>query len=402
MNILKRIKSIGPAAVIAAAFIGPGTVTTATFAGAGYGYTLLWAVLFSVIATAILQEMSARFGLVTGLGIGSGIQKSRLQKGLKIVLSVLILAAILVGNAAYEAGNITGALLGFPMESSVLPFNHMLLLLGILAFGLLYSGSYKLVERILISLVALMGLVFVISAFLAKPDISEILKGLFIPQIPEKSLLIVVGLIGTTVVPYNLFLHASFVRKRWSHPSQMNEAKWDTIISVFIGGIISMCILICAASAFSEGDNLPESAVSLAQQLEPMLGKWSATFIAFGFLAAGLSSTITAPLAASIATTEVLNLGVNMKSVPFRLVWICVLLIGLIISAIGFKPTAVIIFAQFANGLLLPIVVGILLWLINQKSFMGAYRNKPVSNILGGIVWLVCIGLGFKSIATIF
>lgn len=108
-----QFKGLGPGIFVAAAFIGPGTVTTATMAGAGYGYTLIWAIAFSILATIVLQEMSARLGVITGMGVGDALRKKTQNKFLKVVTFTLVVLAIVIGNAAYEAGNLTGAVLGF-------------------------------------------------------------------------------------------------------------------------------------------------------------------------------------------------------------------------------------------------------------------------------------------------
>ena len=115
-----RLKNLGPGIVVAAAFIGPGTVTTATIAGAGFGYTLLWAILFSILATIVLQEMSARLGIVSQLGVGQAIRQKLQSPILKWFAFILVIGAILIGNAAYEAGNITGDVLGFEQHSLTL------------------------------------------------------------------------------------------------------------------------------------------------------------------------------------------------------------------------------------------------------------------------------------------
>lgn len=401
---LKRIKNIGPGAMVAAAFIGPGTVATATTAGAGFAYTLLWAVLFSVLATLILQEMTARLGVVGGMGLGEAIRNKIKQPGLKLFASILVISAILIGNAAYEAGNITGAVLGFDQYTK--PFssliNPLVVIIGILAFILLFSGQYKWIESTLVFLVSIMGLVFLVSAILVKPDLGALLKGAFIPVLPENALLMVVGLIGTTVVPYNLFLHASSVKKRWSGESHLEDARWDTILSVLFGGMITMAILITAAAAFEGQEKTVSSAADLSIQLNPMLGEWSTIFIAFGFLAAGLSSSITAPLAAAFATSEIIGKPNDMKAAYFRVVWIGVLLIGLVFSSLGFKPIPVILFAQAANGLLLPIIAGFLLWIMNDKNIMGKYVNSLTTNLLGFIVILITLGLGLKGLLSAF
>ncbi len=397
----KKLKNIGPGAMVAAAFIGPGTVTTATIAGASYGYTLLWAILFSILATLLLQEMSARLGVMGGIGVGEAIRKKIGNKTLKILASCLVIGAILIGNAAYEAGNITGAVLGFDSYASQwagFPINPLVLVIGLAAFLLLFIGKYRLIERSLVVMVCVMGLVFVVSAILLKPNIIEILKGLFLPSLPDNSLLMVVGLIGTTVVPYNLFLHASSVTKRWSGAADLPTARWDTLISVVLGGIITMAILITSSTAFAGQDKVVSSASDLAGQLTPILGNGASIFIALGFLAAGLSSSVTAPLAAAFATSEILGWERNLKGNKFRWVWMSVLFAGVIFSSLGFKPTLVILFAQVANGLLLPIIASFMLWIANDQKIMGDYANSRFVNFLGILVILITIVLGAKGI----
>lgn len=394
---LDKLKQLGPGIMIAAAFIGPGTVTTATLAGAGYGYTLLWAVLFSIIATIVLQEMSARLGVVGKLGVGQALRKKSKTTFLKISTIVLVIGAILIGNAAYEAGNITGAVLGFTWFDHY-AINPLVIMIGLVAFLLLYSGKFKLIEKSLVILVCIMGAVFFISAILLKPDFSKILHNLFVPTLPENSSLMVMGLIGTTVVPYNLFLHASSIKEKWQDAAQLSLARWDTILSVTLGGIITMAILVTSAIAFEGNKGDVAGLGDLSRQLQPILGDWSSYFIGFGFLAAGLSSSVTAPLAAAYATSEILGWKYNLKGSKFRLIWGGVLLTGIVFSSLGFKPTAIIWFAQVANGILLPIVASFLLWIVNDKKIMGRHVNHKMVNLIGIIVILITLGLGAKSI----
>ncbi len=400
-NMLKKLKQIGPGAMVAAAFIGPGTVTTATIAGSSYGYTLLWAILFSVLATYVLQEMSARLGVIGKMGVGEALRAKLNNKIAKITVAVLVISAIFIGNSAYEAGNITGAVLGFNDTVALfsgLPVNPLILIIGLLAFLLLYSGKYKLIERSLFALVSLMGIIFLVAAISVKPDIGNILKGIFVPSIPEGSLIMIIGLIGTTVVPYNLFLHASSAKERWSGPDDLKNSRWDTVFAVVLGGFITMAILITAAVAFEGKIQLAESASDLSEGLVPLLGNWSTTFIAFGFLAAGFSSSVTAPLAAAYATSEILGWKKDLKGKKFRLIWIVVLVAGLIFAGLGYKPTMVILFSQAANGLLLPVIALFLLWIMNDKKIMGGYANSRLTNSFGIIIILITILLGLKGI----
>jgi NRAMP (natural resistance-associated macrophage protein)-like metal ion transporter len=400
---LKKITQIGPAAMVAAAFIGPGTVTTATLAGAGYGYTLLWAVLFSTLATILLQEMAARLGVVGQMGLGEAIRRKISAPGARIAAFGLVLAAILGGNMAYEAGNLTGAVFGFDewqWHIGLMRFSPLLLLIGLIAFFLLYSGRYRMIERFLVLLVGTMSIVFFAAALLLQPEWGAVFKGLFVPALPENSLLVVVGLIGTTIVPYNLFLHASTASKRWQDPEQLRAARWDTIISVAVGGLITMAIVITAAAVLNESGQSVENAGDLARQLQPLLGDWSSTFLAIGFLAAGMSSSITAPLAAAFATAGVLGWPADLRAKRFRMIWMVVLIIGVLFALVGFKPITVILFAQVANGMLLPVIVGFLLWVMNDRDLLGSHANSTPLNLLGILVLVVALGLGIKGIFT--
>jgi Mn2+/Fe2+ NRAMP family transporter len=400
----KKLKQLGPGIMVSAAFIGPGTITTATLAGAGYGYTLLWAIGFSILATIILQEMAARLGVIGLIGVGDAIRKKATNKIFRIVSFVLVISAITLGNAAYEAGNISGALLGIEgintLNFDLFGLNIWLLLIGFTALILLWMGQYKKLEQTLAFLVAAMGLAFIVCCILLKPDIIAVLKGIFYPQLPDDSLLMVVGLIGTTVVPYNLFLHASSVKQRWKSPKDLVTARWDTIISILLGGFITMTILICSAVAFQGETQTPESMADLSQQLNPILGSWSAYFMGFGFLAAGFTSTVTAPLAAAFATSEIMGWKSDLKTKTFRAIWILVLVSGLVFASLGIKPVNLILIAQVANGLLLPFLASYLLWIMNDKQLVGQHVNRWWINALGLIIIMITLLLGIKSISS--
>ncbi|MGM0581842.1 MAG: Nramp family divalent metal transporter [Bacteroidota bacterium] len=399
---LKKLKQLGPGMIVAAAFIGPGTVTTASMAGAGYGYTLLWAMLFSILATIILQEMTARLGTQAKMGLGEAIRHKSTNKFLRYLSFALVISAIVIGNAAYESGNLAGAVMGFEGFPELFGVNLLLILIGITAFILLFLGKYKYIERFLVLLVSLMGIVFFFSAILLNPSITEIIKGLFIPVIPEKAGLMVVGLIGTTVVPYNLFLHASASKAKWKNGDSLQLSKLDTILSVSLGGLITMAIMITAAVAFEGNPQEIEGIEALGEQLQPILGDWSTYFLAFGFLAAGFSSSITAPLAAAFATSEILDWKDGLRNKKFKMVWAFVLFTGIIIASLGLRPTALILFAQVTNGLLLPILAIYLLWIVNDKALMGKHVNSKLINVLGVVVIAVTLLLGLKSIFSAF
>ncbi|WP_339685528.1 Nramp family divalent metal transporter [uncultured Nonlabens sp.] len=389
-------KNIGPATLIAAAFVGPGTVTVCTLAGANYGYSLLWALLLSIFATIILQEMAARLGLITGKGLPEILRSAISNKIIRVTLIVLVLAAIAVGNTAYEAGNLSGGVLG--LQTIFGAQWYFPLLLGAIAFALLFYGNYKVLEKVLISLVVIMGASFIATAIAIGPDFKEVFQGLFTPQINSDNILTIVGLIGTTVVPYNLFLHASLVSEKWNMPSDLSAVRKDTVISVVLGGLVSMAIIIAATAL--QGTEVAGGA-ALASALEPVYGSWATYVFSVGILAAGITSAITAPLAAAYVVKGCLGWKGNMKSWSFRGVWIFILVIGVLFSSIGLKPLDIITFAQIANGLLLPIIAILLLWLVNQK-LLGPFQNKLWQNIMAVIVILIAVILGAKTLLKVF
>ncbi len=397
---LKRIKNIGPGALIAAAFIGPGTVTACTLAGANYGYTLLWALLFATVATVILQEMSARLGLVTQQGLGETLRIMLNQSVWKWPLFGLIIVALYLGNAAYEAGNLSGAALGIEAltDRSQSLYRVSVIIISLLAGILLWRGSYKQIERMLLMLVALMALAFIATFISVGPDLTALFKGLTTPKIPDGSLLTVIALIGTTVVPYNLFLHASAVKAKWSSVNDLKYARADTVSAIGLGGLITILIAsTAAASIFGSGLNI-SGAGDMATQLEPLFGSFSKIMLGTGFFAAGLSSSITAPLATAYAVTEILGIKGGTSSRVFKLVALSVIFSGVALALTGIKPISIILTAQFANGLLLPIIAMFLLVVMNQKKQLGKYVNKWLGNTLGAVVVIVTAGLGIRLI----
>ena len=396
---MKWIKNIGPGVLIAAAFIGPGTVTLCTIAGVSYGYSLIWALILSIFATIFLQELSLRIGLATKMNVAEVIRKSVKSVFLNRLLLILILSSILVGNAVYEAGNITGASLGISGIINYDAINNIPLFIGIIAFVILYQGNYKIIERSLIVLVLLMSLSFFLTAIITRPEINTLINGIFIPKVDEKSILIVLGLIGTTVVPYNIFLHSSLVTEKWDSIKKLKIARVESFISIFLGGIVSLSIIVTAASVNSQD---VESVIDLARGLEPLYGKFAIYFLGIGLFASGITSSITAPLAAAYVAKSCFGWKGSMKSTKFRLVWILVLLFGVIISMININPIEIIKFAQFSNSLLLPIIAIILLWIVNDNRIIASQYSYNYQNIFGAIIIMISIILGAKGIISIF
>ncbi len=398
-----RTSFFGPGLLVTAAFIGPGTVTTATKAGASFGFAVAWALLFAILATIVLQEMSARLGLVTRMGLGEALRGTFENPVGKWASVLLVVSAITFGNAAYQMGNITGASLGLEALSK---WSHRVwaVAVGLAATAILATGIYKIIERVLIALVVVMSVTFIVTAIVIRPDLDKLFAGLFTPSVPEGSLLTVIALIGTTVVPYNLFLHASTVREKWCEaiplPVALHNARFDAIISIVLGGLVTLTILI-TATGFYGSDAEITSAAGMARQLEPLLGPWAGVFFAVGLFAAGLTSSITAPLAAAYATSGALGWSGGLEDRKFKLTWFFIIAVGTALAMLGKRPTQAIVVAQAANGLLLPVMAVFLLVVANRHKLLGEHTNGPLTNVLGTVIVFVATGLGLWKIIAV-
>lgn len=363
--------------VIAAAFIGPGTVTTAAASGAGFGYSLLWALLFSTLACAVLQESAARITIASGKTLGQAVKHRFKNKSIAWFMAI----SIFLGCAAYEAGNILGAISGVALAvTGVNPAVFTAIIVSVCT-AVLWLGKTSTVANIMGVVVAVMGFAFLIAGLSTPIDGLALTKGLFIPSFPEGSIILTLGLVGTTIVPYNLFLGSGLAKGQ-----TIKSMRFGLVIAVLLGGLISMGILLAGTAMDGEF-----SFAGLAASLSEANGTWMATVFAIGLFAAGFTSSITAPLAAAITLQSVGSKDKDWSetSLRYRLGWGLVLLTGLIFGVTGIKPIPVIILAQAANGLILP-VIAIFLWLIcNNRSLMGGNVNGSAIDVFMGItVWV--------------
>jgi len=301
------------------------------------------------------------------------------------------------------------------------------LLIGLIAFLLLYHGSFQRILFVMTALVGVMSLVFVTTAVVISPDLSAVLKGLLIPRATSAEFLTVIALIGTTVVPYNLFLHASMVQGRYTDPIQLSDMRKENAAGILMGGLISIAIVITSATAETLTHQPVQNASDMARQLEPLLGGWAKSFMGIGLFAAGITSAVTAPLAAAYAARGLLGWEEKEKKAEmngsegavegaaqsttqtssfenprFRAVWMTVLGAGILFSSLSYNPVRLIEFAQVANGITLPVIAAFLLYIMNQPTLMGEHRNSLRGNVAGLAVILVTILISFRILRGVF
>ncbi|HEX2204982.1 MAG TPA: Nramp family divalent metal transporter, partial [Longimicrobium sp.] len=259
---MKRLLQILFWSILPAAFIGPGTVTTSASAGARYGYALLWALTFSTVATVVLQEASARVTVVSGRNLAQAIRTRWHGQAVGFLVLLLLVGAIIVGNAAYEAGNVLGATAGAELGAGLAP-RTAAVLIGLFAFAVLWIGTPKSVAKVLAATVAVMGIAFLVTAVLLAPPVGEVLRGSVVPAFPAGSGLLVLGLIGTTVVPYNLFLGSGAAAGQ-----TLSEIRFGIAVAVVLGGLISMGILV-AIAVYENSPPTPAPATRIPIEINP-------------------------------------------------------------------------------------------------------------------------------------
>ena len=393
---MRRLGSIVLWSVIAAAFIGPGTVTTAALAGASHGMALLWALGFSTVATLVLQEASARLTATSGRDLAQALRESyRHGPGGALILA-LVIGAIGVGCAAYEAGNLLGAAAGARLILGLSP-EALALSAGAVAAVLLWVGAPRSVANSLALLVALMGVAFLVTAAMVFPGVGPLVRGLLVPAVPAEPAgagLLVLALVGTTVVPYNLFLGSGLAAGQTP-----GEIRFGLGVAVILGGVISMGIVVVGSAVPGEF-----SFAAVKTALAARLGPWAGGLFGWGLAAAGLSSAVTAPLAAALTARGLFGDGTGdprwaPSSWRYRSVWVAVLATGVGFGVSGIRPVPAILLAQALNGVLLPVAAVFLFLAVNDRRLMGEEAlNGALANLLTAAVVTVTVVLGTSGV----
>lgn len=369
--------------VISAAFIGPGTVTTAVSAGSQFQLQLLWAVVFSTLACLALQEIAARLTISSNLTLGEAIRKKfGILSGTR--LNYLVGGSVILGCAAYEAGNILGAVAGLRLVWPV-HAGFLSLLLGLLVAVILWGGKRQAISAVLTLLVGLMGIAFFMLASHGRFSGTSLLTNSIVPQFPAGAGLLTLGLVGTTIVPYNIFLGNGVSRGQ-----TVPLMRIGLTISVLAGGAITAFILLA-------GTRVPSfsSFEELALVFQQEMGEVGRYALAIGLFAAGFSSAITSPFAAALIAKTVFG----WKDAAARWVWIGVLAVGLFFGVTQVKPIPVILLVQTLNGFILPLLGGYLILVINDRQLVQpTHRPTMWYNVVLLVIFATLLLLGLHSI----
>lgn len=377
------LKYIGPGLLVTVGFIDPGNWASNFAAGSEFGYALLWVVTLSTIMLIILQHNVAHLGIVTGLCLSEAANKYLPKSGSRFVLWSAIGASISTSLAEILGGAIALEMLFH------IPIKIGAILVSIFVFVMMFSNSYKKIERYIIAFVSLIGLSFIYELFLIDVDWGEAAYSWVVPSAPEGSILIIMSVLGAVVMPHNLFLHSEVIQSReWNlqddkvMEKQLKYEFFDTFFSMIIGWAInSAMILLAAATFFKEGmvvDDL-QQAKSL---LDPLLGSNAGIIFAIALLFAGISSSMTSGIAAGSIFAGMYNEPYNIKDIHSKTGIIISLGVALLIIFMINNPFKGLIISQAILSLQLPITVFLQVRLTSSTEVMGKYANRPTTKYL--------------------
>ena len=394
----ERLASIGPAAIITSAFIGPGTITTATVSGVNFGYALLWCILFSGIALVILMEMSARTTLASGMNLVDAAHAvAPNSKAWKYTINGVFFATVAAVCFAFQAGNEIGAANGLA-DIFGLPLPIAALFIGACALATTWIGSYKTLETIMKIFVSLMGVLFFLTMLVVGPNLGQLFKGAFVPSLPEGSTVNALALIGTTLVGINLIVHSISCQEKYKSLDEMGDAKFDIVINILIGVVITLSILVTSAATLYNSGVQVSSPLVFTQSLEPVLGSWARIVGDIGLFAAGLSSAVAVSYTIRSIYSRLFRWEGGSTSMPAKLLGTIVIVFGTVFAMLSKTPTQIIIIAQAVSGFSLPFIAIVLMIVANNKKIMGEHVNKAFSNIVAFIAVAVTLGLGIRNL----
>ncbi|WP_411170086.1 Nramp family divalent metal transporter [Clostridium sp. MB05] len=380
------LKYIGPGILVTVGFIDPGNWASNIAAGSTFGYKLLWIVTLSTIMLIILQHNAAHLGIVTGLCISEAISKYIKPTIAKAITATAILAAISTAMA-----EILGASIALEMLFKI-PIKIGAIISSAVILFMLFSNSYKKIEKIIIGFVSLVGLAFIFEVALVKVDWVEAAKSFIVPSIPTGSVIIIMSVLGAVVMPHNLFLHSEVIQSRkWNLEDktiierQLKYEFLDTILSMVIGFIINSAMIIVAVTFYK--NNVVVTELGQAQELlRPVLGTSAAVVFGVALLFAGVASTITAGMAGGSIFAGLFEEPYDIKEKNTKIGVIITILTALAIIFFISDPFKGLVYSQMLLSVQLPITIFTQIYLTSSKKVMGEYKNTTIENI---ILWLV-------------
>ena len=400
---LDIFKYIGPGLLVTVGFIDPGNWASNLAAGADFGYALLWMVTLSTIMLILLQHNVAHLGIATGLCLSEAATVH-----LKPRYSRLLLISGMGASVSTSLAEILGGAIALNMLFNV-PIRAGALLVMIFVLIMLFTNSYKAIEKWIIAFVSIIGLSFLYELSLLNIDWNSALTGWVTPTFPKGSMLVIMSVLGAVVMPHNLFLHSEVIQSRqWNREDetvikkQLKYEFFDTLMSMLIGWAINSAMILLAAATFFQ-NKVPVSELQQANELlTPLLGSNAAVIFAVALLFAGIASTVTSGMAAGTIFAGMYREPYDIKDNHSRLgVGISLVMAFLIILLIS-NPFKGLIISQMILSIQLPITIFSQVYLTSSEKVMGKYKNRTTTRIVLYGLGVVVTALNLALVVSFF
>ena len=380
---LDILKYIGPGLLVTVGFIDPGNWASNFAAGSDYGYALLWVITLSTVMLIVLQHNVAHLGIVTGLCLSEAATKYAPKWVSRPILGSAVLASISTSLA-----EILGGAIALEMLFDV-PIIWGALLTAVLVTVMLFTNSYKRIERLIIAFVSVIGLSFLYELFLIDVDWPLAARSWVVPSIPEGSMLIIMSVLGAVVMPHNLFLHSEVVQSReYNREDEASIRKllkyefYDTLLSMGVGWAINSAMILLAAATFFVNRTPVEELQQAKSLLDPLLGSHAGIVFALALLMAGISSTVTSGMAAGSIFAGMFGESYHIKDIHSKVGVLLSLGIALLIIFFIDNPFQGLIVSQMMLSVQLPFTVFLQVGLTSSKRVMGIYANSRWSTFV--------------------
>lgn len=397
---LDFFKYIGPGLLVTVGFIDPGNWASNFAAGADFGYSLLWVITLSTIMLIVLQHNVAHLGIVTGLCLSEAATKYTPKWVSRPILGIAVLASISTSLA-----EILGGAIALEMLFDI-PIIWGSLLTAFFVTIMLFTNSYKRIERSIIAFVSVIGLSFLYELFLVDIDWPLATRSWVTPSIPEGSLLVIMSVLGAVVMPHNLFLHSEVVQSReYNKKDDASIRKllkyefYDTLFSMGVGWAINSAMILLAAATFFANHIGVEELQQAKSLLEPLLGNQAATIFALALLMAGISSTVTSGMAAGSIFAGMFGESYHVKDVHSRVGILLSLGIALVVILFIENPFQGLIISQMILSIQLPFTIFLQVGLTSSKRVMGQYANSRWSSF---VLYTMAVIVSVLNLALLF
>lgn len=398
---LEIIKYIGPGLLVTVGFIDPGNWASNIAAGSSYGYLLLWMITLSTVMLILLQHNVAHLGIATGLCLSEAATLYTPKYVSRVILSSAVLASVSTSLA-----EILGGAIAIEMLFHV-PMKIGAVIVVVIVGALLFTNSYRRIEKYIIGFVSIIGLSFIYEMFIADVQWGQAASGWITPTIPDGSILIIMSVLGAVVMPHNLFLHSEIIQSRqWNLEDdkvikkQLDYEFFDTFFSMIVGWAINSAMIILAAATFFKS-GIPVSELPQAKTLlEPLLGKYASLIFAAALLFAGFASTITSGMAGGSILAGMFGEPYDIKDNHSKLGVGISLVAALVIILFISDPFMGLIISQMVLSIQLPFTIFLQIYLTSSRKVMGKYSNKlytKITLLLIGVIVTYLNILLFKS-----